>query len=105
MKLYEELRDLTRVYMARHSMSQKRMAEALGVSQPTVRTWAFESAAGGTVLNEAAMEKLVDLLRQDKLVVARIGTARANTAHEKLKAKPPKRSAQGGRTLSAIEKL
>jgi DNA-binding XRE family transcriptional regulator len=73
MPIYDELRHLTKVYMQRHGLTQPTMAAALGVTHRTLCYWCFEQSP--KVLRESTINKLVDLLRADGLMIKTISTA------------------------------
>ena len=64
--LIDTLRSLTRLYMARHRLTQSQMGERIGVKQPSVMTWAFTEEQ--SMLNPDALERLVALLTEDGLL-------------------------------------
>lgn len=70
-----EMRHLTKLYMARHGMSQQAMGKLLKTTQTAVWSWAFSPKP--SVLSEETLDRLVKVLRKDGLMVGTISTSTA----------------------------
>lgn len=77
MPLYDELRYLTKLYMAKHKLSQSEMGDRIGASQKSISNWAFVSPVRTRVLREKQLNALVALLREERLASRQIGTGTA----------------------------
>ncbi|HPU86482.1 MAG TPA: hypothetical protein PLE60_14230 [Candidatus Latescibacteria bacterium] len=64
MKLYEELRGITVLWLIRHGITDAAAAAALGCSKSAFRDW----CAGRSVLREPALENLVTELRAVRML-------------------------------------
>lgn len=79
MNIYDELRHLTGVYMARRSLAQWEMAQRIGVAPRTLTYFLCDKK----VLREPTINRLVDLLRKDGLMLKTISTAGATAKARK----------------------
>lgn len=87
MRLIEELRIATLLYMVRHGLTQQQMAKRLRVTQPCIRAWCFEDR---NVPSADLLERLVSLLRQDGIMakavtVNLLGEARAAVGNAEIR--------------------
>lgn len=57
--VYDPVREATVMYRAKRRISQRQLAEMVGVSQATICDW---ERPGGCVMREEAMTRLLDLL-------------------------------------------
>ena len=68
-RIYEELRELTREYMAEKGVTQEALAKALGCEQQTVSTWLSQPERR---LRQDSTELLVALLRKEKRMTVKL---------------------------------
>jgi predicted transcriptional regulator len=73
--MYEELRKLTLIYMAKHGLSQVKMAELLGTQQPMLNNFLNPKKNGRMCIE--LMEQLVAKLREDGLMEQSLMTYKA----------------------------
>jgi len=100
--LYHELRELTRLYMAKRQLTQAEMGAKIGLCQTALSAFAFRDEAHMAVPNPAALEKLVALLRKERLMVARLRAVGLSEITKEIKRR---KTTRFGRPLAAVRAM